>query len=592
MSQASADDAGSPSPMLRLVDRRHHESNSRDEAMSLLDYWHILKRRRFLFVGPAIIVFALVGSYVFSLPKIYKSQATILIEDQEIPEDIVGATIRNYASEQIQLVSQRLFTVHNIVDLVDKLHIYDQTDEKGNSVPDAVLASRFREDMKLDLVSADVINSRGQSVEAAVAFTLSFSSRSPGTAQRVTEELVSMFLNENQRSSAMKTKEVSAVLTSAIEKANQELLRTASELADFKAKNEGALPELYELNLGAIDRNQQQLSDVNRRIQELQQRKLQLGSELASLSPSAPLTLPSGETVVGDRDRLRALEAEYRSKSTIYQPGHPDLVRLKREIESLRATVGDQQTYPVLEEQLRQERDKLAKLRERYSEDYPDIKQSEATIAKLEKQLSDTQPGSTSDSEAADNPAYILIKTQLRSTNLELQNLTEKRIELQKKVADYEALIKESPRVEMQYDVLSRAHENARAKYSDLQAKLRTAQVAANMEQEITGQRFRQIEPPMLPIQPEDQNQRAILFLGIFLALGAGAGAVVLAEFMDSSIRSARSLTNIVGAPPLSVIPYLDTTADLARSRSLKVLILAGLAVFAVASIIYAMYWK
>ena len=90
------------------------QQNLREEPTSPSEYWDILKRRRFLFWLPAIGVALATGYLAFSPPSIYRSEATILIEDQEIPEDIVGTTITNYASKQIQLISQRLLTVRNI----------------------------------------------------------------------------------------------------------------------------------------------------------------------------------------------------------------------------------------------------------------------------------------------------------------------------------------------------------------------------------------------------------------------------------------------------------------------------------------------
>jgi len=279
------------------------QQNLREEPTSPSEYWDILKRRRFLFWLPAIGVALATGYLAFSPPSIYRSEATILIEDQEIPEDIVGTTITNYASKQIQLISQRLLTVRNIQAVIEKFDIYGPMEPENPISPES-LAGRFRKDMELDLVSTDIIDSRGRSGEVAIAFTLAFNSSDPEISQKVTEELVLLFLNENRRSSALRTSSVSELLAGALNDANEDLLKTDAELADFKVRNEGALPELYQLNLNVIERTDRQLSDVNLRIQQLEQRKLQLSIQLAPLSPSAPVTLPSGETVMSDRDRL------------------------------------------------------------------------------------------------------------------------------------------------------------------------------------------------------------------------------------------------------------------------------------------------
>ena len=579
----------SPSENSGILKRRRFPQHFEEEPKSLFEYWDILKRRRFLFWLPAVGVALATAHLAFSLPSIYRSEATILIEDQEIPEDIVGATITNYASKQIQLISQRLLTVRNIQAVVGKFDIYGPK-EPENPIPPGSLANRFREDMELDLVSTDVFDARGRSGEAAIAFTLAFNSSDPQISQNVTEELVILFLNENQRSGALRTTDVSELLVAAVNDANEELLKTEAELADFKVRNEGALPELYRLNLNVIDRTEQQLSDINLRVQQLEQRRLQLSVQLAPLSPSAPVTLPSGEIVMSDRDRLRALQLDFRRKKAIYRADHPDLLRLEREIELLQRTAGDAGSYEFLQKQLRQERERLDILRDRYSDDHPDIKNSRAAIAEMQSQLAVPNPGGSAQVVVADNPAYVLINTQLQSTDLEIKNLLQKQIELRATISEHEALIKQAPHVEMQYEALLRRYENAGTKYGDLQANLRAADVAANVENQITGQRFTLLEPAALPLKPDGPNRRAIVILGLILALGIGAACVALAELMDSSVRTVKKLAEIVGSPPLAVIPYLENSADISHARTRRnmsiVAIFAGTALYIVYAII------
>jgi uncharacterized protein involved in exopolysaccharide biosynthesis len=541
--------------------RGRNGSDSREEAVSVFELWSILKRRFYLFSLPAIAIFVVVFVYALNISATYRSEATILIEDQDIPESFIGARMSTFASQQVKLISQRLLTVQNIMGLVEKFDLYEPTDP-GVPVSASILADYFREDMELELINESVIDQQGREASASIAFKLAFKSAEPETALQVTEELVTLFLNENERSSISKTTGVTGLLSSAISDANEELLEAEAELATFKANNEGALPELYQLNLNVIDRTERQLSDTNLRLGELAQRRLQLSAQLSSLSPSAPVRLPSGEIVMGDRERLKSLLLDFRRKSAVYQAGHPDLVRLEREIESLRRTVGGAESYALLQEQLQQERDRLSALMDRYSDDHPDIKRSEATISSLEAQLAETDPQDSAFVGVADNPAYVLVNTQLQATDLEVDSLTRKRRELQAVIAEHEELIRKAPLVEMQYGALLREYENAKKKHEDLQARLRAVEVSSGVEQEFTGRRFTVIEPPVLPIDPEARNRLTFLFLGFLLAVAVGAGCVVIAEFLDDSIRSSRDMVQILGAAPLAVIPYLDNEVD------------------------------
>lgn len=543
------------------------QSSIDDEVPSVFEYWRILRRRWILFAGPAVFVTAMVALFAMSRPSIYRSEAKILIEDQDVSANIIGATATSYASQQIQLTAQRLLSIANIQALVDKFDIYRQK-ESGADIPPGALAARFRQDMELNVVSTNIIDPRGRSGEAAIAFTLAFNSQNPVMAQKVTEELAQLFLSENARSNTSRTSRVSELLESSARAANDELIEAEKELADFKSANEGALPEVHQLNVSTIDRLEDQLSDVDTRIQALQQRKIQLTAQLVPLSPAAPVRLPSGETVMGDQERLRALQAEYGRKSAIYKPDHPDIVSLKQEIETLQAKVGNTGAYAQLQQQLQQEKQRLSVLRERYSDDYPDVIASNDAIATLEAQLANMTPLETSANEVADNPAYVLLQSQLQSADLELDSLDQRKKDIQAKIDEHEEYVRQAPQIEMQYEALQRKYQNARSSYADLQEKLRAAEMAASVDEEITGQRFTLLEPAILPFAPSGPNRRAIIVLGILIAIGVGAGCVVLAEILDKSIRGVSQLIRIAGSPPVVVIPYLYDAREVALARS------------------------
>jgi len=560
-----------------------------DKPKSLSEYRDIFRRRQMFFLLPTIGVIIGAVLLAFTLPSIYRSEATILIEDQEMPADIVGATVTGYATRQIELINQRLLTTKNIQEIVEKFEIYGPIDHE-DPVPAIVLASMFRRDMEFGLVASDELESQRRGGDPAIAFYLAFYSDDPDLSQDVTEELVSLFLRENQRAGATRTAEVSELLQEAITDASEELLAREAELAQFKERNEGALPELHALNLDVINRAEQQLSDVILRIQQLQQRQIELSADLANISPSAPVTLPTGETIMSDRERLRVQLIDYRRKLAIYEEGHPDLVRLEREIKILQDSVGNTGTYELLQEQLGRERDRLSGLRDRYSDNHPDIVRSEQAIAVLQRQLSTATPRAFRSDEVADNPAYVLLNTQLRTAELEIRSLVQKRIELEARIDEHEVLIRRAPQVEMQYEGFMRSYEDAKTKYADLQGKLRAADFAGDVGQDIAGRRFTLLEPPILPLGPDSPNRPVIILIGFLLALAVGTGFVMAAEVLDDSIRGAQKLADIVGSPPMAVVPYLDNSADIMHARTSYVLLFVAMLVVGAACVLYVLY--
>jgi polysaccharide biosynthesis transport protein len=505
-------------------------TDSVGDIKSFQDYIDILKRRKFSMLLPAIVIVALALMLAFGLPSAYQSKAMILIEEQEIPQDFVRTTISSFAAQQVQVISQRVLTVENITRIIEKFKLYQQG-VSDSPIPSTELATKFRDNVLVDLVSADVIDPRsGRPTAATIAFSLSFTNTEAASAQAVTNELVTLFLNENLRERTRQVNSAEEFLKTEAEKLNKELLVLEQRRAEFKAAHEGNLPESYQFNLTTLERTRAEYSEVERRVQELEKRKLELAGRLAQLSPSAPVVLPSGETVLSSADRLKALQSEQRSKAAIYRDNHPDLIRLDREISTLQAELGI---------------------------------------------------SGKSGAPQADNPAYILLDTQLSTVTSEMRSLVSMQGELQTKMRHYEDLLKQAPDVERDYQALQRDYGNVSAKYEDIKRKQQEAAVYTNLERDQKGQRFTLIEPPSLPIAPVSPNRPAIVFLGFVLAVAAGLGFAMLRELMDGSVHGARHLAAIMGEAPLVVIQYIDNDDDILRQQytrkiSLTAALLAG----------------
>ena len=61
-----------------------------EKGTDIYYYWNIVKRRKFHIMLPALIVFVFSVMVALILPPVYKSTATILIEAQEIPQDLIA----------------------------------------------------------------------------------------------------------------------------------------------------------------------------------------------------------------------------------------------------------------------------------------------------------------------------------------------------------------------------------------------------------------------------------------------------------------------------------------------------------------------
>lgn len=536
------------------------------DGMSLRDFINIAIRRRYVFFIPAMVVLLITILIALGLPASYLSTATILIEEQEIPEDFVRSTVSTYADQQIQTITQRVMTLENIEQVVNKFNLYDQASAESK-LPRTELAEVFGENVNLELVSADVVDPRsGKPTQATIAFTLSFEDKNPSTAQKVANEMVTLYLNENLRDRAIKASGATDFLSAEADSINKELVEKENKLAAFKEENEGALPELYQYNLSVVERTDRELSDVNLRLQGLQKTIIELSSQRALLSPTAPVVLPTGETVLSPTDRLKALQSEFRDKSAVYNPEHPEIKRIKREIAVLEASAGGSD-YTDIYKDLERNQEKLESLRAQYKEGHPEIVAAENSVKLLEDSLKKINSDSKPDNLIADNPSYVLLDTQIKSAQSEINSLKEKKIILSEKMEHYEDLIRRAPQVEKEYQHLMRDHQAAELKYQDIKAKYREAEVAKNLEQDRKGERFTLIQPPEMPLTPSSPNRIAIIFFGIVFSGLVGVASAAIKEALDTGIYGEKQLEKIMTIPPLVVIPYLENSVDLEERK-------------------------
>ena len=142
-----------------------------EEIKGLGDYLTILGRRKKQLIIPAILILVASALLAFGLPSIYQSKATILIEQQEIPADLVRSTVTSYAGERIQMISQRVMTTDNLNKIIDSYGLY-KDERKTTSI--SMLVEAMRKEINLEMISADVVDPRsGRLTTATIAFTLS-----------------------------------------------------------------------------------------------------------------------------------------------------------------------------------------------------------------------------------------------------------------------------------------------------------------------------------------------------------------------------------------------------------------------------------
>lgn len=534
-----------------------------EEALAFRpNYGEIIKRRLPLSLAIGLALLLLTLGLAFGLPSIYKSRAVILIEAQEIPQDLVRSLVTSFADQRMQTITQRVLTNANLSEIIRRYDLY--ADMREREALEAVL-ERMRGDISMLPVSADVVDPKqGRAVRATIAFELAYENESPQLAQRVANEIASLFLNENLKQRTEVSTDTIAFLSSESEKLRNTVGDLEKKLAAFKKGNVERLPELTNLNLELMNRTELQLDQLTTQLQSLQQQRVYLESELAQQKPSTQMISETGERILGPADRLKVLETEFTPLAARYGASHPDVLAKRREIEALRAQVGGGNPGSELALKLQQAQSDYAQASQKYSSEHPDVKRLAREVQSLRAQLAGMDSLAPMPAPAAvpDNPAYIQLQARLSATDSDIASVRAQQGGLRAKLAELEERITNSPEVEREYRALTRDYESAQLKYQEVQAKRQEAELASSLESKQRGERFTLIEPPMIPEEPSSPNRMAIALLGFILSMACSVGGGALAENLDTRIYGRTGVSQLMGVPPLAVIPNLQTSVS------------------------------
>jgi uncharacterized protein involved in exopolysaccharide biosynthesis len=529
----------------------------------LLSYW---RRRDTFWITAGLSALVTVLLVVF-WPPTYRSTATILIEQQEIPQELVRSVITSFADQRVQVISQRVMTTQNLLSLVDRYNLYPDIRKKE---PREVIIKKMNDDIGMHLISADVVDPRsGRPTQATIAFSVSYESRSPDLALKVANDLTSLYLNENITSRTLLSEQTASFFS---EEANRQQARIAEidkKLADFKEKHHDELPELAQLNIQSAERTEQDLRDAENKITALDSQRVLLQAQLATISPNALVYSDNGQRVFGAEDRLKDLKSKLAALKGKYGPEHPDVISTQREIDGLQKEVDAEDGTADRLRQLTQARADLADAQQKYSAEHPDVIRLTHLVESLEKAVQDDANSGTRKTAKShpDSPAYLQVKGALDAATVDRESAIKKRDELKAKYDNYEKRMAQSPDVERRYREMTRDLESAQLKYQEILSKQTETQVSEKLESERKGEKFTLIEPPQPPEKPVSPNRIMILIVGLVLSVGLGVGGVAVRETLDASVRGPSDIRQLLQVPALASIPVIVTAADRERRR-------------------------
>jgi polysaccharide biosynthesis transport protein len=514
-----------------------------ERVPSASEYIAALMRRRRLMMMVALPIIVIALLLAVALPNIYLAPAEFQFEASALAQmENARANQEEYEDEFVSKLGEAVMTTENLSLLRKELKLPDAT-------------SDIRDNVNVEMVTQRILDpNSGRQKDVNSGFTVAYGAATAAEALRVSQWLANSFIQVSRENRRARAAHTAGFLASEAERYRVQITDLESKLADFKSKHVSELPDSARDNMEQRDRVEQEMDNVQQQVRTLEQNRIFLESQLQQAM------------VAPDTDAIRDMEAEYRQKLTHYDESHPDMIALRKQIEAARR-MGNNRGDDSLAAQLATQKQILEQTRQRYSEDHPDVKRLERTIADLQARIA---AGEKTDAGAAVpmDPVTVQLRTQLRGTENQLASLQIRLAELRGKEAAVASQIGSSPQVEKDYAALTRDLGLARDKYDQLNKQRMDADFTAAASMAGSGDEFRMSRAPSLPIKAAKPARLAIgiigFILGVILALTAALGA----EVLDQSVRGSRDVYSLLGVTPLAVVPEIRNSVFRRRRAS------------------------
>lgn len=513
----------------------------------------VLRRRLWFVLVPTVLALLLGALYARMQPNQYRSTAVIQVTPPQLPENVVRPMVTMALRERLPMLEQEVLSRARLERIIEDFSLYRQ--ERAESTMEDVV-NRMRRDINVSLP-----RNTGRRTDG-LTFTLSYSSQDPRTSFRVTERLVSLFIDENSRQRESIAVGNDQFLAAEVETARARLEETERRLEAYKKQYGGQLPEQMQANVSGLQSVQSQIQTISESIARDRTELLVVQRELTDLTgtasgasgevevfDSAPITTPFDEPLAKAQATLESLEQRL-------TPDHPDVSRQRRVVADLEAKV---------------------------------------QAAQLRRPLSPTgapAPGArTSAAANARRSRIVELRQREQLLSGQISNKQKDLATRQSQAATYQSRLDSMPAREAEMISLVRDYDTLKNRYQTLLARSEEAKVAANMERRQVSEQFRITEPPRIPEAPFSPDRMRLTMLVAASCLAFAVVVIGILEYRDTTFRTDHDLIQALALPVVAVVPNLLTAAERhARRRRRWMLSSASLAVLLVAGVV--LFWK
>ena len=494
-------------------------------AQVLAHVWGVW-RFRWIVITVAWVV-ALAGwIFVAQMPSQYEASARIHVDSNTVLRPLLrGLAIQPNITQRIQLMSRTLLSRPNLEKLMRMTDLDLTADTEADK--DRVV-TELRSGISL---SGDREN--------ASLYTVSFVDEDRDTAKRVTQSLLTVFIETTLGDEREDSAGAQSFLDDQIVEYEKRLSESEGRLAQFKQKYTGILPGQGGTYYQRLEAERKQLESAQLQLREVEHRRDELKRQLTGEEPVSTGGLDSGLSSSLD-GRIASLQTKLDSLLTKYTERHPEVI----------------QTRSLIDELETEKEVEIQAIRESMAGGY---------------------------SAHNTSPVYQQMRSMLSESEARAAELSVRVSEYKDRVKELDSMVDSIPVIEAELTQLNRDYQVVSQKHSELLSRREAARISEDVERKANDLVFRVIDPPFVPIKPNKPDKLILNSVVLAAALGAGIGVALLLSLLRPVIMDRRILTELTGLPVLGTVMAREDP-EARKQEFLRVVAFASLLVVLVLS--------
>jgi len=237
------------------------------------DILQIALRRKWVLIGPFVAATMLAAAVSLYLPNTYRSETLIMLVPQRISDMYVKSPVTTRIEDRLNTLQDQILSRSRLERIIVDLGLYRPL---RSTLPMEDVVQRMRRDINVK-------------IEGKESFRVTYISRDASTAQKTTERIASLFIEENLRDRENVANDTNQFLDSQLEDAKRRLVEHEKKLEEYRLRFGGELPSQAPANLQVIQNAQMQLQTLAEAADRARERRLLLERQIADLQTPDPL---------------------------------------------------------------------------------------------------------------------------------------------------------------------------------------------------------------------------------------------------------------------------------------------------------------